>query len=166
MVYQVNQPENALTSPWQIAARPVVQTFLPEQWAFFTKSPREEVLTSFSETASHGWQSSSLFPHSRADHAFGWNRVSRAQGVEIGLISAGLKKTDWRKCPASDGSLECVGRFASSADASREKVENASLRPTLCGPTAIAKIKPDPWAWRVQGLRGEEKSVAFLEVQC
>jgi len=166
LAFQINQSQNALTATWQKDSRQVVQTFLPEQWAFFTKSPREAVLLPFAYSERDEWSSISEYPHSRAAHAFGWDRKSRAQGIEIGLVYSGMKASDWVVCSDIDSVFECLGRETSASKSDWPTVNNPSPDPTLCGTVALSSVQPDPWAWRSQGLSGEQISVSIVDVKC
>src|SRR5665213_797503 len=57
----------------------------PQGWKFFTRSPREDWLLPYRQTAS-GWQSASLGPNGRLDAYMGISRAPRAQGIEMGLL--------------------------------------------------------------------------------
>lgn len=166
LVWQINQPENGLTAPWQKDIRPVVQTFVPEQWAFFTKSPQEEAVTAYVRGPDGHWVIGGQFPHSRQENAFGWNRKSRAQGVELGIVFSAVEKGAWLRCPHASRDMACLLRLAGARDDHVKAVANPSLESSLCGPVALVKTAPVPWAWRIRGLSGRPSEVAFVDVKC
>lgn len=164
---QVNQPDTAITSDWQVKMRRPLQTFLPEQWGFFTKSPREDALVPF-RSASRGshWTSAAAFPHARASNAFGWNRASRAQGIEIGLVTKVLAQQTWHDCGSWHSIRECLQNLSPARGATWDMVANPSPAPTLCGRIAIVRTAPIPWAWASAGHSAPRSRVAFAEVEC
>ncbi|MFE4949136.1 SdpA family antimicrobial peptide system protein [Leifsonia sp. NPDC056665] len=162
-VYLTNQPENVLTTSWQLAAKTSVQTVMPEQWGFFTRSPREDELLPYRQNAGQ-WSSASAYPHSQAQYFFGWNRVSRAQGIEIGMLFTEVAGREWRPCSADSSITTCLE--ASASDAEWTRVANRSPEPTLCGRTAISRALPPPWAWANIGQAKQDVSVIYLDVAC
>jgi len=162
-VYLTNQPENVLTTSWQLSAKTAVQTVMPEQWGFFTRSPREDELLPYRENSKQ-WSSASAYPHSQAQYFFGWNRVSRAQGIEIGMLFKDVADREWQPCPGDTPVTMCLeGR---AADAEWVHVTNQSPEPTLCGRTAISRALPPPWAWANIGQAKQDVSVIYLDATC
>ncbi|MEU5755076.1 SdpA family antimicrobial peptide system protein [Streptomyces sp. NPDC047829] len=108
------------------------------------------------------WESASLTPHSRASNAFGFDRASRSQGIEIALLlhEEGI---EWTKCDASAPLDECLGRAADRTIS----LTNSSPSPTLCGRAAVAEMHPVPWAWRhFSPDQHTPKRVAVWDVKC
>ncbi|ADG76146.1 conserved hypothetical protein [Cellulomonas flavigena DSM 20109] len=143
-VAQASLPPNALTLPLQTSIAPQIAPVLPQGWAFFTKSPRDEEILPFAVTGVGALESLSTGPNSDPRHAFGLSRGARAQGVEIGtlLYDVNVSEEDW---------VNCV-RLSDCADVLEGqegiRVENESPGPTLCGPVALVRHEPRPWAWR------------------
>lgn len=162
-VYLTNQSENVLTTSWQQSVKAPVQTVMPEQWGFFTRSPREDELLSYRQNSGR-WSSASMYPHSQARYLFGWNRVSRAQGIEIGMLFAEVTDREWHPCPASSTVTMCLEEGAAGAE--WIDVPNRSPEPTLCGHAAISKALPPPWAWANIGQAKQDASVIYLDVEC
>ncbi|WP_426516611.1 SdpA family antimicrobial peptide system protein [Diaminobutyricibacter sp. McL0618] len=162
VVFHTNQEDNVLTSQWQRTLRPAVQTISPQQWAFFTKSPREPSYEPFVLNDAR-WRSGALFPHSRSDNLFGWDRQSRAQAIELGMLYADAESTQWHVC-ADSGTVVCL--TAALADSRWPTTTNMSPEPTLCGKIGLVEREVTPWAWA--GLTpGENTSrVLLLEVEC
>jgi len=163
--FHTNQPENVLTAEWQVDVKATVQAVLPEQWGFFTRSPREDVLVPYRFHEQGGWTSAALYPHSQVQHIFGWNRISRAQGVEVGLIYTVIPETNWIACETGAGPVDCL---ESTGDSSNvwQPVENTSPSPTLCGQGSLARSRIAPWAYSNIGQSQTTYSIALVDVLC
>lgn len=159
-VAQEQLPKNVISLPAQEKVKYTVVNLVPQGWAFFTKSPRDPEMVPFKK-APGDWQPLTLTPHASPRNAFGLNRESRAQGVEIAMLLSAAKKDDWREC--SDDRQHCLKSFGTPA----RHVENRSPDPTLCGTVGLLQERPTPWAWR--DLMPEAHSperVMVLEVKC
>ncbi|MEA9984600.1 SdpA family antimicrobial peptide system protein [Subtercola sp. RTI3] len=167
-VFDTNQPDNVLTSTWQTSIKPVVQTILPEQWGFFTKSPRDDVILPYSYSNGLQWSAAGLYPHSRAEFAFGLNRVSRAQGVEVGIIYKAVldENGTWTDCDEGTSALDCLTTLAAKPGPAWVTVANPSPDPTICGKAALSKAEPIPWAYANIGQADQSISVVLVEVTC
>ncbi|MFD7258471.1 SdpA family antimicrobial peptide system protein [Streptomyces sp. NPDC059874] len=163
-VVQEQIPRNVVTLPAQKAARHAVVNIAPQGWAFFTKSPRDPEVIPFGKKAGEGgmdWKPLSLTPHASPRNAFGLNRESRAQGVEISMLLAAAQKDDWRDC--TEGRRDCLAQYGDPA----RQIGNGSPDPTLCGTVGLLQERPTPWAWR--DLLSDSHSVErvmVLEVTC
>ncbi|MFE7621012.1 SdpA family antimicrobial peptide system protein [Streptomyces sp. NPDC057496] len=159
-VAQEQLPKNVISLPGQKEARHTVVNLAPQGWAFFTKSPRDPEVVPFKK-APGDWKPISLTPHASPHNAFGLDRESRAQGVEIAILLSAAQKKDWREC--SDSRQRCLKSFGSPA----RRVENGSPDPTLCGTIGLLQERPTPWAWRdlVPESHSPER-VMVLEVTC
>ncbi|MGV8911351.1 MAG: SdpA family antimicrobial peptide system protein [Rhodoglobus sp.] len=166
-VFLTNQEENVLTSSWQRAVRPTVQAIAPEQWGFFTKSPRDESLVPYGYDAANGWVKDALFPHGQVQNAFGLNRVSRAQGIELGLLYTEAVGEDWIQCDDSSATaIECLDSLSTEKTESWLQIVNASPSPTICGLGALAREVPAPWAYARIGQTGASPRVLLIDVTC
>ncbi|MER5938257.1 SdpA family antimicrobial peptide system protein [Streptomyces sp. NPDC001928] len=157
---QEHLPRNVISLPAQEKVKHTVVNLAPQGWAFFTKSPRDLEVIPFKK-APGDWQPLSLAPHASPRNAFGLDRESRAQGVEIAMVLSAAQKDDWREC--SDDRQRCLKSFGAPA----RHVENRSPDPTLCGTIGLLRERPTPWAWR--DLLPEAHSpegVMVLEVTC
>src|SRR4029434_6535737 len=83
-------PFNPLKLPFERTL--MVTRFVPQGWAFFTRNPREERLTLQQVLPGGQLAPLSRSPHARPDNAFGLDRRSRSQGVEIGLLLAAARE--------------------------------------------------------------------------
>lgn len=135
---QAAAPNNPVTLPFEDRVDSL--KVAPQGWAFFTRSPREPYLLPYVRASSGQWESAHVGQHAHPKHAFGLNRASRAQGVEMGLLQSEIDEDDWRDC---DGAPEdCLPALPVTVTA-----ENESPRPTLCGDVALLRQEPVPWAW-------------------
>lgn len=133
-------PPNALELPFEAQVRPLARILAPEGWNFFTRNPREERALPFMRHADGTWASAHAGPHAQARYAFGLNRVSRAQGVEIGLLLGGIPSSAWEACQESISTCLASGGPVMH-------LRNVSPAPTLCGDVGLALEEPLPWAW-------------------
>ncbi|MFI0774749.1 SdpA family antimicrobial peptide system protein [Streptomyces sp. NPDC021212] len=159
-VAQEHLPKNVISLPGQRNVRHTVTNMAPQGWAFFTKSPREAELVPYKKVRD-SWKRNSLTPHSSPRNAFGLNRRSRAQGVEIALLLSAARKGDWHQC--ADSRQQCLTNYGAPA----RRIHNRSPEPILCGTIGLLEEKPTPWAWR--DLMPEPHSperVMVLEVTC
>ncbi|MDX3853407.1 SdpA family antimicrobial peptide system protein [Streptomyces sp. AK02-01A] len=159
-VAQVHLPRNVLTLPGQQAVTPVANSVAAQGWAFFTKSPRDPALIPYIQRGGV-WRNELLAPHSEPRNAFGFDRRSRSQGIEIAMLSLEApKEAKWKEC---SGDLPTCLASAHVPVAT----SNRSPEPSLCGRVALVQEAPTPFAWR--DLRAEKlipKSVLALEVAC
>lgn len=154
-------PYSPIRLPYQEEVR--AQLFLPEGWAFFTKSPREERAHLF-ERGPGGWRSASLAPIAMPRNVFGLDRAPRAQSVELGLLLTrpDVKAAKWSGPCRQDPMERCLDGVAPAA-----RFKNPSPRPTLCGQVGIVRQAPVPWAWNLSGRKVVMPShVLRLEVSC
>lgn len=137
-----------------------IEGWLPQGWAFFTRDPREERLLVYRRQGSSGWQPAWLTPHGRPQNAFGLDRASRAQGVELGQLYEKIRPASYETC---EGPLAvCLERSKPVA-----RLRNRMPRKTLCGELAIVKQKPLPWAWSAWETSSHMPILtARLEVRC
>ena len=112
----------------------------PEGWGFFTKSPRDPEI--HVAQLSHGrLRSLNIASSFSAEFAFGFNRLGRAQGIEVDTLLLQLNNPSlWHECTRA---LESCLRNLKP----QTKLENAARRPTLCGDMVFAESRPVPWAY-------------------
>ncbi|GGZ86760.1 hypothetical protein GCM10010329_03280 [Streptomyces spiroverticillatus] len=150
-VAQVQLPKNVLALPGQDRVTFTVANLAPQGWAFFTKSARDAEVLPYGRTGEGSWGSLLLAPHAAPRNAFGLDRGSRSQGIEIALLLDRASEKDWRECGEGGGSGPdgCLaGSDGGAAAPPVRRVENPSPSPTLCGRVALVQEKPVPWAWR------------------
>lgn len=139
-VAHTQMPPNALELPFEEQVRPIARILAPEGWNFFTRNPREERALPFTRRADGAWVSAHAGPHAQPRYAFGLNRVSRAQGVEIGLLLGGISNSAWETCQGT------ISMCLASAGPPLH-LRNVSPAATLCGDVGLALQEPLPWAW-------------------
>ncbi|MEV0258553.1 SdpA family antimicrobial peptide system protein [Streptomyces sp. NPDC050732] len=140
-VIQEQLPKNVISLPAQQEVKHTVVNLAPQGWAFFTKSPRDPEVVPFKKESGH-WEAQSLTPHAAPRNAFGLNRASRAQGVEMAMLLSAAKQDDWHSCTKSRAA--CLEEFGAAA----RSIDNKEPNPTLCGTIGLLAERPTPWAWR------------------
>ncbi len=133
-------PRNGLEVPGESAVSPVLRQFLPQGWAFFTKSPRDDEFAVLRRVRGR-WIAYDVGPQDEVEHLFGFRRTARATSVEAGYL-AQLTGASPR---------ECRGDVARCLDGDRRPkpvVSNVNLHPIICGDVAFVSSPPEPWTWR------------------
>ncbi|MET8729444.1 SdpA family antimicrobial peptide system protein [Streptomyces parvus] len=156
-VVQTQLPDNAVKLPGQDSVESTTRTVVPQGWAFFTKSPRETDMDPYG-LVDGTWRGLRSGRHAE----YGFNRESRAQGLEIGLLFYQVQDTKPFACERR-ALTDCLDR--ASADVT--PVGNPSPSPTLCGRVALVDQLPVPYAWRdFYADTHTPESVRILEVTC
>jgi antimicrobial peptide system SdpA family protein len=143
----------------RVRAPAVVRAVLPEGWAFFTRDARE------ARMFVRAWRGGAWVPLTRAPHGeprnrFGFDRTSRAQGVEAGLLLARVPSGAWRACRGTDAACATAAGAALS-------LRNTSPSPTLCGDIMVVMRPPVPWAWsRLMEETGMRAHALRVRVTC
>ncbi len=122
-------------------ARNTVMSLMPEGWGFFTKSPRDPEMQ---VAVLQGGRliKLNIVSSFQAKYAFGFDRLSRAQGFEIdGLLSQLKTSSLWHGCQQE------VSVCAQNLTVQKQIV-NAVQLPTLCGDLVLFERRPIPWAYR------------------
>lgn len=126
-------PPNVLELPLERSVEP--RKWAPQGWAFFTRNPREpRVLPFVAESGT--WRSANLGPHAQARYAFGLDRKSRAQGVEVGLLMGGLsgqEQTGQQTGQQAGQQTECDQESDACTDRSSSRGEIGLLLGSLGG---------------------------------
>jgi antimicrobial peptide system SdpA family protein len=133
-------PVNAVRLPLEERLYP--QAWMPQGWKFFTRNPREEDLGAFTRAEDGRWVSALRGSNASARNLFGLSRATRAQGIELGLITTavGQIKDAWQPC--RDRLEVCVEQSRLVGE-----VRNITPNPTLCGEVGLTLQEPVPWAW-------------------
>ncbi|MET7426456.1 SdpA family antimicrobial peptide system protein [Dactylosporangium sp. NPDC005555] len=158
-VVHTQLPDNAVDLPYEAAVEEPVRVALPQGWAFFTRDPRGADLLVYTRGGDGRWHDALLSPHAEPRNLFGLARASRAQGVELGLLTGAVPEDGWTGCQADPG--PCLERLTPLPAANRAR------RTTLCGDVGLAQRVPVPWAWSRSGDQVVMPStVARLAVSC
>ncbi|GAA2878607.1 SdpA family antimicrobial peptide system protein [Streptosporangium fragile] len=152
-------PSNALRLPGQEQLRQSILSVVPQGWAFFTKSPRDPQIGVWRVDASGAWHDARLGPHSKPANVLGFNRRSRAQGVELGIMQTAARNT-WTRCDRGD--IPACLRTTPTALTLR----NPSPDPILCGTVGMSLQEPVPWAWAADGSTRMPAKVTRVEITC
>lgn len=153
-------PPNPLTPQWTTSEQLSFRQFLPEGWAFFTKNQRDPLYLIFAKSTNGEWQSASLGPQSQLRWAWGVSRISRAQGLDVGLINTEIPRSAFSTC-RSASVIDCLSHLP------RERmVSDNSPHPLICGPTVIAWRKPVPWSWAKFRRVTLKTRLAYINVRC
>ncbi len=121
--------------------RNTVMSLIPEGWGFFTKSPRDPEMQ---VAVLHNGRliKLNIVSSFQAKYAFGFNRQSRAQGLEIdGLLSQLRSSSLWRDCQQN------VAVCSQNLLVQKQLVNSVQF-PTLCGNLVLFERRPIPWAYR------------------
>jgi antimicrobial peptide system SdpA family protein len=163
-VYSVHAvlPTNVLELPFRRSVAEPVHAVLPQGWAFFTKSPRDPILTAY-EFDEQG-RPRRVPEISSPDHRnlFGINRRGRAIGTELAHLLDAVPPERWIACePAGD---QCVSRARAG---SPYRVVSPVPGPRLCGEVVFAVESVVPYAYRnLVEDRLVVDQAAYLDIDC
>jgi antimicrobial peptide system SdpA family protein len=153
-----SMPLNALRLPLEAEVNSVV--FLPESWAFFTRSPREPRFLVFTRDGASGTWAQAIGLQSDAADGFGLRRRVRALNIEAGSFMTGIADVDWSRC-TGDPTI-CLNNVANA-----KELTSAIPSPSLCGDVAIVQQDRVPWAWaRTASANTMPSKVARLVIKC
>lgn len=159
VVGQLPTPAVELPAQRQVAEH--ARLIAPQGWAFFTKSARTPRELAWRRAENGTWQPALLGPLAEADNLWGFDRRSRAQGVDLGILLSAVPADRWSTC-ATGTATPCL-------DAARDPValRNPAPEPLLCGELGLTRQEPLPWAWVDAADRTRmPMSVVRLEVAC
>lgn len=156
----VQLPTTPLTSNVDTAEKDYWTRLYPQGWQFFTKNTSDPEVTIYKVNGKN-LENISRFPNSRVDNWFGFKRLQRSQGTEVGTLS--LQVNSWRDCNETPEE-DCL--IVSIAD-KPQVVKNKSNNPTICGDAIILLTKPVPWGFREDyiGWRLDDSAV-HLDIKC
>ncbi|KNB52794.1 hypothetical protein AC230_09120 [Streptomyces caatingaensis] len=140
-VAQSYVPANVVHLPGQGGAKKAANAVAPQGWAFFTKSAKDIELAPY-RFRNGRWESAARTPHARPSNAFGLDRASRSQGIELAWLVAG-PGIKWTDCTDSSDPADCLAHTPVSG-----RMTNDQPSPLLCGRAAVVQMRPIPWAWR------------------
>ena len=119
----------------------LVSKFMPEGWAFFTKSPRDVSPQVYRYQPGGAWLDITAGPIAKASDAMGLDRLSRSQGTELAMIVRLVPEKAWIDCHQQP--IACL----SQADVALT-LPNMSNHYSICGEIGIVAQEVLPWAWR------------------
>jgi antimicrobial peptide system SdpA family protein len=140
VVYVVHAalPVTAFTLPYDQSVQ--VRSLVPEGWAFFTKSPRSPDPTVYGALAAGGWRRLSVDPQANPGSLMGLDRLARAQGTEVAIVTAQVPREAWTACDRPP--TQCLSGLRPAAT-----VVNRSTHRTICGDVGLTIQEVLPWAW-------------------
>jgi len=156
----LNIEDSALARPGDEHIRAAVRTVLPEQWAFFTKSPRDQAIIGIPDADLEGGPR--FFPQAQLRFFGGADRSARAAGIEIGVLMGSVAADDWQWCAPGAAAAEC----ARSPIAAAIAPSPAKGTPQLCGNVTLIRETPAPWAFARAGSPGSRLEVTRVNARC
>lgn len=153
-------PPNPLSLPWSPSQQQDFKQFVPEGWAFFTRDPREEDFMLFGRSASGSWVNKLIGHASEPKQLFGWSRISRAQGLDLGVLASEVSIKSYASCDAASVS-DCFAKLPPLV-----RVKNAAPHPLICGRSLLIFRKLVPWNWATFARVTMHARVANLDVIC
>jgi len=118
-----------------------VRLFLPEGWAFFSKSPRDDYMQIYENSNGHLIEIKGQ-RHGALSNLLGLKRTSRSMSVEYSYLLSKVKtKVEWSECNDN------IDSFIAKNVVKPVDVINKTRSPILCGKYYIAQYKVIPWAW-------------------
>lgn len=123
--------------PLDLEKRTFIRTVYPQGWGFYSKDPRGDMFNVYDLSRK---EQAVNWPNNKISNGFGLYRYGRAQGTEMGLLTAQIKENDWSKCTKSP--MDCLSESEKIVS-----IKNTTPKPTLCGELGIASAQPIPWAW-------------------
>ena len=134
-------PESAL-SPGAQAAN-VVRKFMPEGWAFFTRSARESTIRVYRYQGNGSFADDSTVNVVSSDR-FSPSRLVRVRSIFLGIVELRINEEEWVVCEG--GPVKCAQKIK-VAQGTRE-MKLALHRQAYCGDVLLQKSGPVPWRWR------------------
>ena len=136
-------PTNVLDLPFRQSVVEPVHAVLPQGWAFFTKSPRDPILTAY-EFDEQG-QAHRVPEISSPDYRnlFGVNRRGRAIGTELAHLLDMVPPDRWVECQPADD--QCLSGLRTN---SPYRLASPVPGPRLCGEVVFAIETVVPYAYR------------------
>ena len=119
----------------------LVSTFMPEGWAFFTKSPRSVSPVVYRYEPAGTWRDVTAGPIAEVTDVMGLDRMSRSQGTELAMIVRLVPEDAWLDCQQLP--TDCLSRTTAA-----RTLPNLSNHHSVCGEIGIVAQEVLPWAWR------------------
>lgn len=149
-------PAAAFTLPGPQAQH--VRGFMPQGWAFFTKSPRSVSFLAYQYQPAGTWRDITAGPLARPEDVMGLDRMSRSQGTEMAMLGALVPTEAWLEC--EEEPTACLSRASTDLT-----LPNGSNHHSICGDVGLVLQDVLPWAWRGATTTMPSK-VARVRVTC
>lgn len=111
----------------------------PQEWAFFTRDPREKAKHLYVRH-NGGWVEKERSNFTLRNW-FGIKRIPRIDLVELKAMLANVNESQWTTCKS--GLERCLRKWTVEV----VPLSNESTTQYLCGEYAIQRREPVPWAW-------------------
>ncbi|MCJ7934114.1 MAG: SdpA family antimicrobial peptide system protein [Chryseobacterium sp.] len=133
------------------------RTLLPEGWSFFTRNPREDMVTIYKVVNNTPIRVSSL--NSETDNLCGLSRKSRKLGYDVSTMLSTLPKNNWVKTNSLN-KLEIKKQ-----NFNKVNKKNLQINTLDKGQYMIVTQPTIPWAWSKYPSRvNKEYTVCFTEI--
>jgi antimicrobial peptide system SdpA family protein len=159
-IYSVHAvvPPNVLRLPGE--NKQVAVALWPQGWGFFTRSGQEADPYVFRRTGGQ-WRPAT-YPPPSALGLRSFNRRTRAQGVEVGLIFNQLSQRKIKPLACNESIPVCLDALSVQAE-----LQNVAFRPTACEDLGIVMQPPLPWAYRASRPASSSPAAVWrIHVQC
>ncbi|WP_130840114.1 SdpA family antimicrobial peptide system protein [Corynebacterium neomassiliense] len=149
-------PHNVISNGANSSLRTFFVDLAPQNWAFFTRSPREEEYVPYSNEE-HSYILET--PQNKSSNMLGISRDQRAQGVELGAIVRGIES--WNECSSES---ECI---SAGQKGKVDSIPSISNDPTICGDALIMSREITSWSYReILDEEYEYNKVGHVNVKC
>ncbi|MFC7326511.1 SdpA family antimicrobial peptide system protein [Marinactinospora rubrisoli] len=152
-------PSNALFARDGSDPLRALRDLAPQEWAFFTGSPRGPVLLVYQQVDG-AWRQVSASSAGEPGRMFGLDRTARTERTEIAALARQAEDVSWTEC-ARAPVTDCLPDVPAPA----ASVTAHGTRPRFCGAVALVRWEPVPWA-RARTAEETPSSVKILHVRC
>jgi antimicrobial peptide system SdpA family protein len=119
----------------------IARLFVPEGWAFFTRSPRTPLTHAYGSDGAGSWTVLTTGSQATPANLMGLNRRARSQGTEISMLIHQIPTSAWSPCRGQP--TDCLSGLRTGLT-----VANRSTHRSVCGDVGIVLQDVTPWAWR------------------
>lgn len=148
------------TISWSARRRTTALSLVPEGWAFFTRSAREETVIPLHPDK--GNFRPLIFPNAGLKSSLGFSREARIIGLELGSIVSGIPTSAWDEGRLSTRKLDYERLRPTPLIR-----ENRAKHPRLCGSVLLERRSPPPFAWSsIRSTLDIPTSRILLEITC
>ncbi|WP_052329795.1 SdpA family antimicrobial peptide system protein [Thermicanus aegyptius] len=146
---QLTLPNN----PTRVLKNMTISKIFPQGWGFYSISPREEQIILYDENGNLAVD----WPNASLSNLFGLLRKGRAQGLEVGIVSAELQENDFTQ---TEGNLK---EAIKSYHGRIITVKNPTPNAMISGKYFVVKYQIVPWTW-ARLIKQEDAPAKIVEV--
>ena len=137
--------------------------FIPQGWAFFTKSCRDPVVSVF-QIIGDSALAEIQTTQNRENPISSFNRIDRVQMLEISAILEQVDSGEWRVCGEE---VTLCKTPQSLKEANVVTILNKAINPTMCDDLFLTVVDTVPWSWAELTSREKMPGKAVrLHVKC